>query len=244
MSRKPFSLCLALGLVAVATGCDEATPLEPGEQTAEVELALNTMASEANQVGDADAADGFSSGALALRMGVRPTDIVVTVRGEQVRYHALVAGIVRHLPNGTRVLYRHLIAWTPTEGRPAQILQVSQLTDQAGFGFPSSISTAADPRGRARGTWADRVNGERWVATAGTSAMTLASTGDSCIGNLSQLPNATCVQARYDLRVDGGFQKLTTRDSRSPAPDVLLQIATQATDVNGVLIAPVGDGGD
>lgn len=241
--RSLKHLTLALGAVVLATGCEESTPLEPLEQSVETELALSQMAAESNAAGDADAADGFSSGALALRMGVRPTDIVVTIRGEEIRYQALVAGIVRYLRNGERVLYRHLIAWTPEAGRPTAVLQVMQLTDEGLFGFPSDISTAVDPRGRARGTWVNRVSDHRWVATAGGSGISLVSTGDPCVGGLATNPNITCVKARFNIRVDGGFQKLLGRDSRQFAPDELLQIASQFAGVNGVVITPVGDGG-
>lgn len=242
--RSLKHLTLAFGAVVLATGCVESTPLEPLEQSVETEVALSQMAAESNAAGDADAAEGFSSGALALRVGVRPTDIVVTIRGGEVRYQALVAGIVRHLRNGDRVLFRHLIAWTPSEGRPTAVLQVMQLTDEAQFGFPTDISTAADPRGRARGTWVDRANGMRWVATAGGSGIALVSTGDPCEGSLAQNPNITCRKARYNIRVAGGFQKLLSRDSRDLSPDELLQIASQFAGVNGVVIAPAGDGGN
>lgn len=233
----------AIGLVLATAlaGCADGGPTDPADELAPVEQTLNQLASEANSAGDADAADGFSGGALALRHGVRPTPILVKIRGEEVRYLAFVAGYVRHLRNGERILHRTLIAWTG-DPRTTAVLQVSLMTDHGLFGYPAQLSTALDPRGRARGTWADLVNGQRWVAIQGTAAIELAGTGDPCVRPTAG--GASCVSARFDLRVDGGFQRLRSATDRTLAPDIVLPILTAATGVNGVVVSPAGDGGD
>lgn len=223
--------------LALAAAC-EGGPADPEDPSQDLEATLEVMAADANRDGDADAAAAFSGGALALRLGVRPSEILVQVGDESVRYQALVYAVVRTLRNGDPVLHQNLIAWTG-ERRPVALLQVSQLTEEAAFGFPADLSTAADPRGRARGTWADLVKGQRWVATAGTSVIALASTGGPCIRQLSSNPELRCATAEFDIRVDGDFHRLLRRDAHDVDRSRALEISTSATGVNGVVISPV-----
>jgi hypothetical protein len=232
-----FVRLIGAACLALAAAC-EGGPAGPQELSQDLEATLEVMAADANRDGDPDAAAAFSGGALALRLGVRPSDIVVQVGGESVRYQALVYGVVRTLRSGDLVLHRNLIAWTG-ERRPVALLQVSQLTDQAAFGFPADLSTAADPRGRARGTWADLLKGQRWVATAGTSAIVLASTGGPCIRQLSSNPELRCMTAEFDIRVDGDFYRLLRPDAHDVDRSRALEISTAATGVHGVVISPV-----
>jgi len=230
MSLRSFSRLSAALLLLAA--CEDG-PTQPVEQDLAPELALDQLAAEANSAGDADAADAFSAGAYAVRLGLQPTEIAVQIAGETIRYYALVAGFVRTLPNDERVLARTLVAWTP-DRRPEAVLQVSLLTDAGSFGFPARLSTDVDPRGRARGTWADLVRQIRWVATEGSATISLEGTGAPCT---HPGPAAlSCLTARYDVRVDGVFHVLLRRDGVATDLSRRLEIATSASGVAGVVI--------
>jgi hypothetical protein len=232
MRDRLLSTLTLVGLAGLA-GCGDG-PADPGPEPLAPEVALELLAAEANRDGDVDAASGFSGGALALRMGVRPSEIAVQLDGRTVRYLALVAGIARQLRNGDVVLQRTLIAWTG-DPHPTAVLQVSLVSDQGVFGFPSDLASAADPRGRARGTWVNLRERLRFVATAGGAGIQLASTGAPCEGTLADL---RCVEARYDVRVNGVFHALLRRDGVETDASRRLEIQTAADGVNGVLVGP------
>jgi hypothetical protein len=227
-----LSRLLGLGMLAAVAACD-AGPLAPDDANEDPAAALDLLAADANRTGDADLAEAASGGALALRLGVRPSEIIVRVGDESVRYQALVVGTLRMLRTGTRVLHRSLIAWTG-DRRPVALLQVSQLTDQAVFGYPAELTTAIDPRGRARGTWVDFAAGAHWVATAGPSTIVLAATGEPCERKASDL---RCALARYDLRVEGEFHRLSSRGGELDRGR-MLPIASGADGVSGVVLGP------
>ncbi|TFH64872.1 MAG: hypothetical protein E4G90_07245 [Gemmatimonadales bacterium] len=234
-----FGLSALLGGLVSARETGPSEPLPNPD--AEVEAALGLMAAEANSAGDHDAADGFSGGALALRLGIRPTEIAVSVNGETARYWAVVAGIAHTLRGGPSVLKRSLIAWTAGDDRrPTAILQVSLLTDEASFAFPTDLLTAADPRGRARGTWVDLVQHLRFVAISGAAGIVVAeTTDDPCDGALGELPGLRCVKATYDMHADGRFAALLTRDARTADETQIILIQTAAQGVNGIFVSPI-----
>jgi hypothetical protein len=232
---------LSVLLGGLVTACETSTTEPLPSADADIEAALELMAAEANSAGDHDAADGFSGGALALRLGVRPTEIAVSINGETERYLAVVAGIAHTLRGGPSVLKRALIAWTPVnDRRPTAILQVSLLTDEGTFGFPTDLTTAVDPRGRARGTWVNLIRDLRFVATSGAAGIVLAqATDDPCEGALSELPGLRCVKATYDMHAEGRFAALLARDARTVDEAQIILVQTAATGINGVFITPV-----
>ncbi len=228
-------------LGGLVTACETSTTEPLPSAAADIEATLAVMAAEANSAGDHDAADGFSGGALALRLGVRPTEIAVSIDGETERYLAVVAGIAHTLRGGPSVLKRSLIAWAPvTDRRPTAILQVSLLTDEGTFGFPTDLTTAVDPRGRARGTWVDLVHKLRFVATSGAAGILLAEATDGpCVGALSELPGLRCVKATYDIHAEGRFAALLARDARTVDEARIILVQTAASRVQGILVTPV-----
>jgi hypothetical protein len=236
MSMRSYRFLGLMAVAALAAAC-EGGPAAPAAPELEPELAMEQMAAEATRGGDADNASAFSSAALALRLGIRPSEIEVKIQNEHVIYKALVVGVVRTARDG-RVLVRHLIAWTGNR-RPSAILQVSSRSDQALFGPPSGQNDLADSPGRARGSWADLVNHQRWIATAGSADMALAGTGGPCPIQPVTDPPRTCVLASYDIRINGNFELLSR--GGQPGGGEHLEIHTNADGVNGVVIAPAGN---
>ena len=233
-SSRLLQTAVAAALL-VATGCDS-NPSGPADsETAELELALEEMAAEANGAGDPDAALAFNDGLSGVRFGVRPTEISVQVGDEVVRYKALVVGVlVRH--DGTRELVRRsLIAWTG-ERRPTAILHDTSFSDEAEFSFPSDLATRADVDGLARGSWMNLVRGHRYVATSGPVSIVADATDEECPSVPAAAP-FNCVKASWDIRLEGAFKPLPRRDARQASDVPALMISTSADDVNGVVLS-------
>jgi len=234
-------LGLLLGLTLFLAACEEAPtgPAPESEPEPELaptpELAMDQLATEAVRDGDAERADFYRGGAIALRLGVRPSEIEVRIQNETFVYKAIMVGVVR-IRGDQRVLFRTLLAWTG-EPRPEAILQVASRTDLGLFGQPDHADGGVtDNPGRARGRWADLVNRERWVATSGSAGMELVETGAAC-----PIPTTTdaafgCVLARYDIRINGVFRPAGSDQGGPPKP-----IHTNADGVNGVVLSPVSD---
>lgn len=220
-------LAVLCGLTACAEG-----PTNPGQEgELAPELALEQMAVEANRDGAPDDAAAYSGGALALRLGIRPSEIEVQIGDEKAIYRAVMVGIVRVNRAGERVLMRSLLAWTGTR-RPTAILQVSSRSDAALFGHPEDRSNLADTPGRALGVWADLVNRRRWIATAGSADMTVLGLGNPCPTPRSAA-GVLCTLAEFDIRITGSFVP-----ARAGEPGEHLEIHTSASEVNGVVLGP------
>lgn len=233
MSRRSLqysSALMLLGLAAACSGDTFAPAAEPPSATTELEVAFESLAAEANKEGDAERAESMSSSATALRMGVRPTTIEVTIDGELIRYNALVAGINRRGSDGVVRLMRRLIAWTGDRDI-GQVLEVSLYSDQGDFGFPST----GNPSTAARATWTDRAAGERWVAVNGGAEITLTSSGEPCGRPFAENPSTVCAKARWSVRMVGGF---ALRRADQSLGEATLSISTLAENVSGVLITP------
>jgi hypothetical protein len=219
MSGKSFGSLALLAVTLIAGACREGSPTAPAEVDLELQAAITAAGSAAVQAGDPDRAEALRHSADALRWGIRPSVIEVTIRDETTRYLALVVGIVRRGAGGEQVLIRHLVAWT---GRPpTALLQVGSKSDQALF-----TSTA-------RGQWRDLVNHDVWVATAGSADVKLAGTGAACP---TQPASAAlrCVLATFDIRINGSFQLLLPVGPDGPP----IGIHTSAEGVHGVVIKP------
>jgi len=236
MSRC-FSRILMTGtLVSLAAGC-AGEPAAPSDVDVEIEATLEELAAEANSAGDVDAAAAFSDGLLAVRLGVRPSALDVTVNGETSTYRAIVTGVAHVTEDGVLLRRRSLIAWL--DDRPRAVLQVTALSDEAEFGYPSDVVSREDLAGRARGTWIHRGRRQTFVATSGSAALALASTDDPC-PNLPDDARLRCVVASYDVAVSGVFHLLPRRDAREADQRTQVEIRTGG-GVAGVVVSRIAE---
>lgn len=222
---------VALAWLGLATACAE-TPTEPQDPDAELLSAFETLAVEANRLGDADGAAALGGGSIALRMGVRPSSIELTINGEVIRHHALVAGITREIDGESRMV-RTLFAWTG-DRRPETLLEVTLRSNEGEFG-----PDVADPAKRARGIYANLRERLRWFATGGGATITVAGIGEACGRPLSENPNIECVKARFDVRMVGEFHRRSP-DGATVVSESRLSITTVADGVKGVVVGPAG----
>jgi len=234
MANLSLRLLGVVALLGVSAGCSD-TPTIPTEESTELALAFETMAADANREGDAEGAASLSAGSIALRMGVRPTEIEVVIDGESIRHHALVAAVTRTVDGQPRLL-QTLFAWTGAR-RPTTILEVGILGEEGTF----NPGASAEPLGRARGVYRNLVDRFRWIAVTGSAAIDLSDTGEACGRPLGDNPNITCVKGRFSLAVDGLFHERALNSTTGALSDVAHRIATEATAVSGVVISPAAE---
>jgi hypothetical protein len=160
----------------------------------------------------------------------------VKVGDEIVRYMGIVTGVHHELRNGERLVRRELVAWTGTD-RPTAVLQVVLYSDAGQFSFPTDLARSADPRGRARGTWADLTGRKRWVATDGTAGIEVESVGGACPVPEDTSRGLECVLARYLAAMDGLFRPLGSRDGRATDESQALRISIEEQNVSGVILS-------
>lgn len=225
---RPFSL-LALGVAVALTACADLptasndNSMPPTTESETLALSLDEIAGDAALLGDPEAASDFHDGALALRLGAVPSEIGVTVAGEELRFRAIVTAIAMRGPDGADVMRRSIVAWRGVD-RPEQVLRLAARADEAVFG-PRDAS--ADPA-RAIGTFADFARHVRLRATDGSLASRLETLGSVC-PNGADDPRFACNLARFEMRLDGLFD--TTND-----PSTRVRISSEETGVSGVVI--------
>lgn len=221
----------ALAALALASGCADG-PAEPTSHDTDLAASFDVMAAEARASGDADAASAFEGGALAIRAGLVPSEIDLTIDGEVVTHKAVVHAVARGGPAGPQILMRSLLAWSGQNPRET-MLKVMLLADEAEFGHPSQMV----PMGRARGWFGDLVAGIRYLATDGTAGIQVAFIGAPCGPNAPDRPGIRCRRARFDVQVDGSFSALPIA-----TPGEVLAIGAAAEGVAGIIVAPPGFG--
>jgi hypothetical protein len=230
--RTTTHLSVSLVATLLMTACAEApTGTSPFTEPEPIVAAtLDEMALQAASVGDDRSAAAFAGGALALRFGVEPSELIVKVDGSDVRYLAVMTGIVESGSQG-ELGNRSLVAWT-AQGAPAAFLQVDARSD-AGVFDPSGLP--GDP-GIAKGVWADLSARARYAAEEGSSYTTLNSAAGRCPGQPAGAdPRVICQLARFDVRLDGTFVSLTQ-------PTVRVNIAIPQQGVSGALLQRQGGG--
>lgn len=233
MLHSPSRLLGALALVSLLAGC-AADPTEPTAENADLAASFDLMAAEARISGDINAASAFEGGALAIRAGLMPSEIEVTIDGEVVTHKAVVHAVVRTGAGDQQVLMRSLLAWSGSNPRET-ILKVMLLADEAEFGHPSQMV----PQGRARGWFADLVEQVRYLVTGGTAGIQVAEIGGPCGRAAPDRPGIRCRKARFDVQVDGEFHRRAPGDPEQ-SDATRLTIVTNAEGVAGIIVAPPG----
>jgi hypothetical protein len=224
----PVALIAALAVAACAEGPTSSTT-DIATEPAMASM-LDEMALHAASVGDDRSATAYAGGALALRFGVEPTELVIMVDGAETRYLGVITGFVDQAVAGG-VGFRSLVAWT-TQGAPAAFLEVDARSD-AGVFDPTGAPGAP---GLAKGVWADLAARVRHTAEEGSSYTTLNSVAGRCPGQPAGAdPRIICRLARYDARLDGVFASLNQ-------PSVRVTITIPQQGVSGALLERQGGG--
>lgn len=224
----PATLLAALVVTACADDPTGAALLPPSDP--EVAATLDEMALHAASLGDHQAATAFAGGALAIRFGIEPTELILTVDGVDTRYLGVVTGFAE--PGSTSgVGVRSLVAWT-APGAPAAFLQVDARSDAAAF----DPTGAPMGPGLAKGSWADLTARTRHVAEDGSAFTTLSSLAGRCPNQPAGTdPRVTCTSARFTARLEGTFVSLTQPSER-------VTIAVTQQNVAGAILERQGGG--
>lgn len=235
MRRAGYAM---LGIALVACADRSPTGNEPEHfSTLSTTPNFALAASEAAGTGDAASAAVYEGAALAVRLGARPTDILVSVDGEISRYEAVVVAVVEELSPGDTALRRSLVAWSGEGNRLVALLDVSTMADAGSFS--SQYEPASDPRSRAQGTWVNLVRDARYDATTGDASIVVADIGAPCNSDGDRGADIRCSLADFSIGVDGLFRL----GGASPRAGVdAVRILTEATRVNGVIIGRSDDG--
>jgi hypothetical protein len=226
--RTTFSRTMFTALLAAAAACadlpttggDAASAISADGDFESVALSFDAMSEGALRSGDDRAAAEYADGALALRLGARPTEIAVTIRGQSFRYFAVVTGVTERDASGTELLRRTVVAWNRMD-HPDAILRLTSRSDDAGFG-------RAEELGRATGSWVNLTQGLRFSGVEGSLGTTLNATAGACpVGQRDA--RFTCHLARFGVRLDGVFELVGDATAR-------VEITTQSPSVAGVVL--------
>jgi hypothetical protein len=191
---------------------------------------LDEMALHAASIGDERAATAYAGGALALRFGIEPTELILKIDGVDTRYLGVVTGFAEPASDGG-VGIRSLVAWT-TQGAPAAFLQVDSRSDAAAF----DPTGAPMGPGLAKGSWANLATRTRHVAEEGSSFTSLTSLAGRCPNQpAGSDPRVLCNAARFTIRLDGTFVSLD-----EPSERVTLAVPQQG--IAGAVLQRQGGG--
>jgi hypothetical protein len=224
----PASLLAILVVAACADDPTGAAPLPPAEP--ELASTLDEMALHAASVGDDRAATAYAGGALALRFGIEPTELILKIDGVDTRYLGVVTGFAEPAnPGGVGI--RSLVAWT-TPGAPAAFMQVDARSDAAAF----DPTGAPMGPGLAKGSWANLASQTRHVAEDGSSYTTLTSLAGRCPNQPAGAdPRVVCTIARFAARLEGTFVSIDQPSER-------VTIAVPQQGIAGALLQRQGGG--
>ncbi len=224
----PTALIAALAITACADGPTSTSPVLESEPP--LAATLDEMALHAASIGDDRAATAYAGGALALRFGIEPSEIVVTVDGADTRYLGVVTGFADPAGDGG-VGIRSLVAWT-TDGAPAAFLQVDSRSDAAAF----DPTGAPMGPGLAKGSWANLATRTRHVAEEGSSFTAVTSLAGRCPNQPAGTdPRVLCTSARFTVRTEGTFVSLAQPSER-------VTIAVPQQSIAGALLQRQGGG--
>lgn len=225
---------LFLGLLSLGACSEDAlAPAPVAEPDLEVEFALTQAGQEANQRGDQSSAGAFTGAATALRFGVTPSPVTVTVNGTSAEYLGFVQTETRAADNGETIEIRSLVAWTA--GRPTAVLNLTTASDNGDLGYPIADLSSDAGRSRAVATWEDRRSGRTWVATSGSGGMSQVALGGPCPIRASRAAGVDCTLATYRVTLDGRFHNLL---GNGELGDNVIFITASAADVNGAIFTP------
>ncbi len=237
MLHRPLRFVGAVAVAAMAAGCSTDSASPDPDQDLELAATFDAMSGEANGRGDSDESSAFSGAAMAVRLGIRPTEIAVVVGGESRRYRAFVH-VVRHgQRDGALPALRTMVAYLPQldSRRPAEVLYMATAGDSVVVSLPSLTGVRPNIDAFAVASWKDLVNRQYWVATAGKAGIKLQSTGEAC-PKLSPNGNVSCSVAEFGVLLDGEFHPLVRNERGNVDRSRAMSIGTRSTGVNGAVL--------
>jgi len=225
----------AVGMGGVLAAFAACSSPESGTAPEDEELAVafDGLSRDANAGGDAEGGAAFSGAAMALRLGIRPTEIAVSVGGESRRYLAFVHVLVRVTNTGRSFEHRTMVAFRGLR-RPEEVLYLAATADEQPLLHPASAGPAASPLAAAIASWTDFVNRKIYVATAGKAGIKQESLGDPC-PKISSGRSVKCQTGKFAVLLNGEFHQIG-RDRSQVAAGTALEIGTRSGGVNGALI--------
>jgi len=219
--------------VAFAAGCESQSTAPNADDAIDLATTFDGLAAEANGRGDGDEGAAFSGAAMAVRLGIRPTEIGVTIRGDLRRYLAFVHVIRHGQRDGNRPPLRTMVAYRPGENRrPLEVLYLATTGDSVALELPTA---AGRGESFAIASWKDLVNQQFWVATSGKAGIRLTSTGEAC-PKPERSTNVTCNVAEFSVLVDGVFHALIDNQRGRIDRNRSVGIGSRASGVNGAVL--------
>lgn len=227
----------AVAVAAVIAACAGDSAAPAADQDVELAATFDALSGEANGRGDADESAAFSGAAMAVRLGIRPTEIAVNVGGDSRRYLAFVH-VVRHgQRDGILPALRTMVAYRTVADsrRPAEVLYMATAGDSVVVSLPSLTDIRPSADAFAVASWKDLVNQQFWVATAGKAGIKLQSTGEAC-PKLPSNGRVTCNVAEFGVLLDGEFHPLIRNQRGNVDRSRSLAIGTRSGGVNGAVL--------
>jgi hypothetical protein len=222
---------LLLGVViAMAAGCSSDQGVSDPDQEEELAATLEGLSRDATTEGDPDASAAFSGAAMAVRLGIRPTPIPVSIDGETRRYLAFVH-LLNHNRGGVTLTLRTLVAFEGGNARPAGVLYVALPSDSADFAHPANLRPAAS----GSSSWKDLAARQFYLAIRGYGIIKPQSREGDC-PKVSARASVKCTVAKFGVVVKGGYHALTRNQRGAVDDDRSVVIQTRADGVNGAIL--------
>lgn len=235
MLHRSLMTAGSVALVAALAGCATDSGSTPVDQDQELASTFDGMSRDANVGGDADAGAAFSGAAMAVRLGIRPTEIEVKVNGESRRYFAFV-----HVIGSTRALpiaaLRTVVAYRGEHQRPTEVLYVAAGGDSVGLDHPMASGLRPDPAKFGVSSWKDLVAKQFYVATSGLAIIKQQAGAGTPCPKPSPRANVTCTAVKFGLRVAGDYYGLINNQRGQLDRSKKVTISTRAADVNGAVL--------
>ena len=234
MLHRSLMAAGSVALVSVLAGCATDSASITLDQDQELATTFDGMSRDANVAGDADAGAAFSGAAMAARLGIRPTEIEITVNGENRRYLAFVHLIgSRTLPIAT---LRTVVAYRGENQRPTEVLYVAALNDSVGLDHPMTSGQRPDPAKFGVSSWKDLVTKQFYVATSGLAMIKQQAGAGSPCPKPSPRATVTCTAVKFGLRVSGDYYGLVNNQRGQLDRSKKVTVSTRAADVNGAVL--------
>lgn len=243
---------LLLGVLGAAACVDSPTATEPALAAEDTPLAqtFDALAQESARTGDLARSEGFSHVALAVRGGISPTRVELSLAGEVVSLDAYViaADWETTIAAAARpVARRGMVAWRRLGNGALRVISLHTPSDSAPVLSPLSLGPAMASQAVYAGasilyqdiapaSATSSAVSAMWVATGGYVRIRELPGSVACpaIGtSASAIRGVACQQGRYVVRFESVVQRSTGRPWQLASSDAALRLVMPEHTVNG-----------